>query len=79
MNEIEKNSGKIRINSELCSKGFSYVAQESWIRAGTIKENILFESIMDENLYKKVIEACALVPDLNMLPKGDETYVIIGH
>ncbi len=76
MNEIEKNCGKIRINSELCSKGFAYVAQETWIKAGTIKENILFESTMDEILYKKVLEACALVPDLNMLPNGDETYVI---
>lgn len=75
MNEIEKNSGTIRINSELCSKGFAYVAQESWIKAGTIKENILFGAPMEEALYKKVLEACALVSDLNTLPKGDATYV----
>ena len=30
---------------------------------------------MDQERYQKVIEACALIPDLAVLPEGDETYV----
>ncbi len=30
---------------------------------------------MNQSFYKTVIEACALIQDLEMLPKGDETKV----
>ena len=38
---IGKYAMKIRIDSETCSNGFAYVAQEVWIQQGTIRENIL--------------------------------------
>ena len=37
----------------------------------TIKENILFGSELDEKKYQQVLEACALLPDLEVLPGGD--------
>jgi ABC-type bacteriocin/lantibiotic exporter with double-glycine peptidase domain len=30
---------------------------------------------MNQERYEKVIDACALRPDLNILPEGDETFV----
>ncbi|KAF0711615.1 hypothetical protein As57867_005163, partial [Aphanomyces stellatus] len=48
---------------------FSYVNQESWIQHATVKQNILFESPLDEELYNRVVSACQLLPDLEMLPK----------
>ncbi|KAF0691727.1 Aste57867_17103 [Aphanomyces stellatus] len=54
---------------------FSYVNQESWIQHATVKQNILFESPLDEELYNRVISACQLSPDLEMLPKGDATEI----
>ena len=49
----------------------AYVPQQSWIQNGTIKENILFGSEFDEKKYQQVLEACALLPDLEVLPGGD--------
>lgn len=75
MGEIEKQDGEVRIDPYVCSKGFAYVGQDIWIRASSIKENILFGSRMDEAFYRKVIDACALNHDLEILPRGDETPV----
>jgi ATP-binding cassette subfamily C (CFTR/MRP) protein 10 len=75
MAEIDKVDGEVRIDSSICANGFAYVSQESWIEAMSIKDNILFGSPMNEEIYKKVIEACALGTDLKLFPKGDETHV----
>ncbi|XP_005095104.1 multidrug resistance-associated protein 1 isoform X2 [Aplysia californica] len=58
------------------SKGTTaYVPQEAWIQNDTVKNNILFGSEFDEELYSKVIGACALEPDLAVLPAGDHTEI----
>lgn len=75
MAELEKSMGKVRIDSNLCSRGFAYVDQECWIKAGTIRQNILFGAPMNESFYREVLEACALTSDLNLFPKGDATFV----
>ena len=75
MAEIEKLNGDIRIEPSLCSNGFAYVGQECWIQATSIKENILFGLDFNPELYKRVIDSCALGPDLSILPSGDETLV----
>lgn len=41
----------------------------------TVKENILFGHRYDEAFYQQSLEASALVPDLEVLPDGDETLV----
>jgi ATP-binding cassette, subfamily C (CFTR/MRP), member 1 len=53
----------------------SYVSQQAWIQNMTLKENILFGMPLDERRYQQVIEACALKPDLEMLPGGDQTEI----
>ena len=73
--EIDIQDGRVRLSAENCSKGFAYVSQENWIRAGTIRENILFGADYDSNHYNRVLEACALQQDLSLFPKGDETPV----
>lgn len=55
--------------------GFGYVGADSWIESTTIRDNILFGSKYDEVLYKKVLYACALDHDLEILPKGDQSTV----
>lgn len=53
----------------------AFVAQIPWIENATIKENILFGLPLDEERYDKVIEACALKKDLEMLTDGGSTEI----
>uniref|UniRef100_A0A8C6BBI9 ATP-binding cassette sub-family C member 10 n=1 Tax=Monodon monoceros TaxID=40151 RepID=A0A8C6BBI9_MONMO len=57
------------------SKGFGLATQEPWIQFATIRDNILFGKMFDAQLYKEVLEACALNDDLSILPAGDQTEV----
>lgn len=51
----------------------AYVAQIPWIENATIRENILFGLPYNEERYRKVLFACALEKDLEMLPDGERT------
>lgn len=53
----------------------AYVNQQAWIRNDTLKKNILFNKSVSERRYQSVLEACALKPDLEMLPGGDMTEI----
>lgn len=44
--------------------------QQAWIQNATVKDNILFGSSYEERRFQEVIEACALAPDLELLPGG---------
>ena len=46
----------------------SYVPQEAWIQNATVKNNILFGRDMNMKKYEHVLSACALGPDLSVLP-----------
>jgi len=70
--EIPKISGNLKV----CGTK-AYVAQSPWIQSGKIEENILFGREMDREKYEKVLEACSLKKDLEILPFGDQT--IIGE
>jgi ABC-type multidrug transport system fused ATPase/permease subunit len=53
----------------------AYCSQVPWIMNATVKENILFGHRFDEEFYQNTLEACQLLPDLEILPDGDETAV----
>ncbi|OWA52394.1 Multidrug resistance-associated protein 1 [Hypsibius exemplaris] len=53
----------------------AYVSQQAWIQNLTLKENILFGQPLVPELYEKVIDACALRPDIELLPAGDNTEI----
>ena len=53
----------------------SYAAQTPWLEHLSIRENILFGSPFEEERYWKVLECCALGPDLAMLEDGDATEI----
>ncbi|XP_028278726.1 ATP-binding cassette sub-family C member 2 isoform X2 [Parambassis ranga] len=80
-------SGKSSLMSALlgemhCSKGFinirgslAFVPQQAWIQNATVRDNILFGSHDEEERFQEVIRACALAPDLQLLPGGDLTEI----
>ena len=53
----------------------AYVPQQAWIQNATLRDNILFGKEFDAKKYDKILEACALKPDLEILPGGDMTEI----
>ncbi|EEC01718.1 multidrug resistance protein, putative [Ixodes scapularis] len=69
--------GNLRVcsGSVDCVKGVAYAPQCPWIQNKTIRENVIFTSKYDSELYKTVLEACCLKRDLEVLPDGDLTEI----
>lgn len=72
LGEVPKISGTIKV----CGTK-AYVPQSPWIQSGKIEDNILFGKEMERGLYDKILEACSLKKDLEVLSFGDQT--IIGE
>ncbi|KAE8621831.1 hypothetical protein XENTR_v10004987 [Xenopus tropicalis] len=53
----------------------AYVSQQAWIQNALFQENILFGLAFNKQHYERVLEACALLPDLELLPNGDQTEI----
>ncbi|KAL2152547.1 hypothetical protein VTH82DRAFT_5731 [Thermothelomyces myriococcoides] len=53
----------------------AFCPQYAWIQNATVQENILFGKEMDREWYSEVVKACALQPDLDMLPNHDMTEI----
>jgi len=51
------------------------VAQQAWIQNATVRDNVLFGKPLDEERYNRILDACALRPDLQILPAGDLTEI----
>uniref|UniRef100_A0A8D1DIN9 Multidrug resistance-associated protein 1 n=1 Tax=Sus scrofa TaxID=9823 RepID=A0A8D1DIN9_PIG len=68
--EMDKVEGHVAIKGSV-----AYVPQQAWIQNVSLRENILFGRQLQERYYKAVIEACALLPDLEILPSGDRTEI----
>ncbi|KAB1283927.1 Multidrug resistance-associated protein 1 [Camelus dromedarius] len=70
LGEMEKLTGVVQRKGSV-----AYVSQQAWIQNCILQENILFGSIMQKQFYERVLEACALLPDLEQLPNGDQTEI----
>jgi ABC-type multidrug transport system fused ATPase/permease subunit len=53
----------------------SYCPQTPWLMSASIKDNILFGEEYDEDRYLRVVKACALLRDLELLQYGDLTTI----
>lgn len=63
-----KSKCKVNISEDLV---LSYGAQLAWIQNDTLRGNILFGEEFESKRYSEVIRACALEPDLEVLPGND--------
>lgn len=68
--EMDKVEGHVSIKGSV-----AYVPQQAWIQNDSLRENILFGRQLEERYYNAVIEGCALLPDLEILPSGDRTEI----
>ena len=71
----ENSQGVLEIDAEMLADGIAYVAQDCWVQASTIRDNILFGEHYEEEKYKRVLFACALDDDLQVLSNGDQTKI----
>lgn len=72
LGDLEKCDGEISIDLN-CS--MAYVPQEAWILNSSLKNNIMFNKVNNQDRYQRVIEACALEPDLKTLEMGDQSEI----
>ncbi|CAH1794382.1 unnamed protein product [Owenia fusiformis] len=70
LGEMYKTDGTVNVKGKL-----AYVAQQAWIQNLTLRDNILFGKDMNVKLYQRIINACALGPDLKILTGGDMTEI----
>ncbi|KXH56884.1 ABC transporter [Colletotrichum salicis] len=72
--ETYRISGSVEYTS---STDVAYCDQDPWILNQSIKENIIGGVATQDtsDFYDKVIQACQLEKDLNLLPQGDESIV----
>ncbi|KAL4778422.1 hypothetical protein BJX76DRAFT_352633 [Aspergillus varians] len=71
LGELDKMEGTSYISTEM----MGYCAQTPWLQSMSIRDNILFSSPYDEQRYKRVLDACALLPDLSNFKHGDLSFV----
>ncbi|XP_050762062.1 multidrug resistance-associated protein 1 isoform X2 [Gymnogyps californianus] len=70
LGEMDKKEGYVLVKGSV-----AYVPQQAWVQNATLEDNIIFGREMNESRYKRVIEACALLPDIEILPMGDKTEI----
>ncbi|RMZ89641.1 hypothetical protein DV736_g3124, partial [Chaetothyriales sp. CBS 134916] len=68
LGELDLDSGNLIKPKDM---PLAYASQTPWLQSMSIRENILFTQPYDEERYRQVLEACALLPDLADLPHGD--------
>ncbi|XP_060923036.1 ATP-binding cassette sub-family C member 4-like [Limanda limanda] len=70
LRELPHDTGTLQVKGQL-----TYVSQQPWVFPGTIRSNILFGGELNPQKYERVIRACALKKDLELLPDGDLTQI----
>jgi ATP-binding cassette subfamily C (CFTR/MRP) protein 4 len=66
LGEYQSDAGVLNVSGTI-----SYASQQPWLFASTIKQNVLFGAKYNEERYLQVLQACALLHDLQSLPGGD--------
>ncbi|KAI7725504.1 hypothetical protein M8C21_007046, partial [Ambrosia artemisiifolia] len=70
LGEVPITEGTLQVYGSI-----AYVSQSAWIQTGSIRDNILFGSEMDDQRYQEALSKCCLVKDLELLPYGDLTEI----
>uniref|UniRef100_A0A8D1AD16 ABC-type glutathione-S-conjugate transporter n=1 Tax=Sus scrofa TaxID=9823 RepID=A0A8D1AD16_PIG len=68
LGELSKLEGSVSIQGPV-----AYVPQEAWVQNTSVVENVCFGQELDPLWLERVLEACALWPDVGSLPAGIHT------
>ena len=81
LGDLNKTKGKIFyddsviVNDGNGDLNAGYSSQVAWIQNATVRDNIFFGKEYNEEFYQRVIEACSLIDDFEMLTAGDKTEI----
>ncbi|KAK4861145.1 hypothetical protein LT330_004061 [Penicillium expansum] len=75
LGEIPFHQGKVTLRTHASASFVGFCDQTAFVLNGTIKENIIGFSPVNEDRYAEVIEATSLAFDFDTLAQGDETNV----
>ncbi|XP_036913453.1 ATP-binding cassette sub-family C member 4 [Sturnira hondurensis] len=70
LGELPPHQGLVTVHGRV-----AYVSQQPWVFSGTVRSNILFGKKYEKERYERVIKACALKKDLELLEDGDLTVI----
>ncbi|XP_028913669.1 multidrug resistance-associated protein 6 isoform X3 [Ornithorhynchus anatinus] len=70
LGELSKLDGHVNVEGSV-----AYVPQEAWVQNASVEENVCFGQELEEPWFSRVLEACALQPDLASLPAGVHTEI----
>uniref|UniRef100_A0A674BMM9 ATP binding cassette subfamily C member 2 n=1 Tax=Salmo trutta TaxID=8032 RepID=A0A674BMM9_SALTR len=70
LGEMHSAKGFINVQGSV-----AFVPQQAWIQNATLRDNILFGCPLEDSRFQATLEACALGPDLELLPGGDQTEI----
>ncbi|XP_069858835.1 ATP-binding cassette sub-family C member 4 [Dipodomys merriami] len=70
LGELPASQGLVSVHGRI-----AYVSQQPWVFSGTVRSNILFGKKYEKERYEKVLKACALKKDLQLLEDGDLTVI----
>ena len=70
LGDMTRTSGLANVKGSI-----AYAPQEAWIQNTSLRDNITFGKRYNSDLYRRVVDACALRTDLELLPGGDQTEI----
>ncbi|KAM5227722.1 ATP-binding cassette sub-family C member 6 [Ctenodactylus gundi] len=70
LGELCKVEGSVSVQGPV-----AYVPQEAWVQSASVVENVCFRRELDLPWLERVLDACALGPDVSSFPKGVHTQV----
>lgn len=66
----------VKVNGKVILRGsVAYVPQQPWVMNATLRDNIVFGHRWDPEFYDRVLEACSLKKDIEILSAGDQTEI----
>ncbi|XP_060072940.1 ATP-binding cassette sub-family C member 4-like isoform X1 [Ylistrum balloti] len=70
LKEIPLSEGKVDVKGRI-----AYVSQQAWVFSASLRQNIVFGNAFDSRKYNRVLKACALHKDMDMMPQSDSTLI----
>ncbi|XP_060582248.1 ATP-binding cassette sub-family C member 4-like isoform X3 [Ruditapes philippinarum] len=70
LKELPLLKGNIELKGRI-----AYVSQQPWVFSASLRQNIIFGNKYEKLKYDRILKACALTKDIDVMPHGDMTLI----